>query len=148
MVYVPNSTVAETLPQDWSYVSEGGASIVFSYVGPSHSHFDGKVLRLRKTSLDPSHVDAQPDEDQIEDPMIDFQHNVVARLIPPNFLPRLESIGVDRLWLQDITTLHDQERPPGRREKDRINLNRKNAILASDLVGKESLVVEIKVCLH
>jgi inositol-pentakisphosphate 2-kinase len=137
------SNVVGTSPHDWTYVSEGGATIVFSYTGPSKPHFNGTVLRLRKTALAPH--DERPDEAQTDDPTIAFQTKVMARLIPNLFLPRLESVGVDKTWLREIGTLCTRQRPPERREKDDINLTRMTSVLATDLVGKEPLVVEIKV---
>ncbi|KAF8310583.1 hypothetical protein DL93DRAFT_2169626, partial [Clavulina sp. PMI_390] len=40
-----------TTADDWRYVSEGGATIVFAYVGTPHQSLDGMVLRLRKAPL-------------------------------------------------------------------------------------------------
>jgi inositol-pentakisphosphate 2-kinase len=76
------------------YVSEGGATIVFSYTGPSNPYFDGTVLRLQKTAFAP--YDERPDTAQTDDPIIAFHTKVMAKLIPNVFLPRLESIGVDK----------------------------------------------------
>src|SRR5258708_6482561 len=47
----PDAT--KTSPSDWKYVSEGGATIVFSYAGPPHPDFAHTVLRLRKSGTHP-----------------------------------------------------------------------------------------------
>jgi inositol-pentakisphosphate 2-kinase len=140
-------SVTDTSPQDWKYVSEGGATIVFTYVGPSHSQYHGMVLRLRKssaTSLDQAGEDREK-EDEPDDPSIEFQRTCMERLLPSEHLPRLESTHVNRGWLEAVAALHDAERPHERREKDHIDLSRTKAVLATDLVGGEWLAVEIKV---
>ncbi|KAG9096090.1 Inositol-pentakisphosphate 2-kinase [Ceratobasidium sp. UAMH 11750] len=43
---VPN--LSSTHPRHWKYISEGGATIVFSYRGPPHDVFSHSVVRLRK----------------------------------------------------------------------------------------------------
>jgi len=144
-------SVTDTSPQAWKYVSEGGATIVFTYVGPSHPHFNDMVLRLRKTTISQKTSDTSDQagkdggtEDEPDDPSVEFQKKCIERLLPAEHLPRLESIHVDRGWLEALATLHDTERPDGRRQKDHIDLSRTKAVLATDLVGGEWLVVEIK----
>ncbi|KAF5373540.1 hypothetical protein D9758_000900 [Tetrapyrgos nigripes] len=109
-----NNDITSTHPTDWKYVSEGGATIVFSYVGPSDSSrakntaFQGMVLRLRKVPSVPLGVrfdsdsssfsededDEEDDEDEPDDPSIAFQKQCMARLVPNAHLPQLESIIV------------------------------------------------------
>ncbi|KAG9091154.1 Inositol-pentakisphosphate 2-kinase [Ceratobasidium sp. 370] len=43
---MPN--LSSTHPRHWRYISEGGATIVFSYRGPPHPVFSHSVVRLRK----------------------------------------------------------------------------------------------------
>ena len=137
------TSVAQSLPEHWKYVSEGGATIVFSYNGPSDPQLDGTVLRLRKSSRSMiEHVQDDPD-----DPMIEFQKECMQRLIPVQHLPRLTSVRVDRPWLDRLAALHDVHRPDDRRGKDHIDLGRTKAVLATDLVGGNWLAVEIKVSL-
>ena len=51
---MPNDPDATTTsPSDWKYVSEGGATIVFSYAGPPRPDFKRTVLRLRKSVTHP-----------------------------------------------------------------------------------------------
>lgn len=140
--------IAETSPEHWKYVSEGGATIVFSYGGgPSNPRFDGTVLRLRKTRIDRV-VDAPiPPEGEEDDPTIQFQQKCTKRMIPQEHLPKLESIDVDRTWLDALADLREAERPFERREKDRIDATRCKGILATDLVGGDWIAVEIKVLL-
>jgi len=137
------TSVAQSLPEHWNYVSEGGATIVFSYNGPPDPQLDGTVLRLRKSSR--SVIEQAQDEP--DDPMIEFQKQCMERLIPVQHLPRLTSVRVDHPWLDRLAALHDVHRPDGRREKDHIDLGRTKAVLATDLVGGNWLAVEIKVCL-
>ncbi|KAG8745600.1 Inositol-pentakisphosphate 2-kinase [Ceratobasidium sp. 414] len=44
---IPN--LSTTHPRHWKYISEGGATIVFSYRGPPHPAFSHSVVRLRKS---------------------------------------------------------------------------------------------------
>ncbi|KAG6854730.1 hypothetical protein C0991_002443 [Blastosporella zonata] len=137
-------SVTETFPHQWKYVSEGGATIVFSYIGPPNPRFDGVVLRLRKAAL-PSVPSLQEGiQDEPDDPLIEFQQKCMARLIPSEHLPRLESVHTTRDWLESLVILHDPERPPERRAKDQVDVSRRKGVLATDLVGGNWLAVEIK----
>ncbi|KAF8965222.1 inositol-pentakisphosphate 2-kinase [Flammula alnicola] len=138
--------ILQTKPSDWEYVSEGGATIVFSYTGPSHPDFDGRVLRLRKSValLQSLKRKAQPTEDEPDDPTIEYQTRCMQRLIPPEHLPRLQSLQLHRSWLEELVELHNTARPEERRTKDEVDLKRKKGVLATDLVGGNWLAVEIK----
>jgi inositol-pentakisphosphate 2-kinase len=141
----------QTNVQDWKYVSEGGATIVFSYAGPPHPVFSRTVLRLRKAPLtvaDDSHGPTAVDQDDVvepDDPSIEFQNRVTSLIIPPQHLPVLESLRVNREWLTKLADWATDKRPELRRMKDDIDLSRKKAVLATDLVGGEGWAVEIKV---
>ncbi|KAG6820971.1 hypothetical protein H0H93_008600 [Arthromyces matolae] len=135
---------ADTKPQHWRYVSEGGATIVFSYIGPSNSQFDGTVLRLRKAPVASQSTTSIDAENEPDDPMIVFQKKCMERLIPPEHLPHLESVYVSREWLESLISLHDSERPLDRRAKDQVDLSKTKGVLATDLVGGDWISVEIK----
>ncbi|KAK2466812.1 hypothetical protein APHAL10511_001070 [Amanita phalloides] len=124
----------DTKPGDWKYVSEGGATAVFSYIGPADPPFDGTVLRLRKAPR----VAADHD-----DPVI-YQERCTSRLISPVHLPRLESVLLDKEWVQRLIILHDGLRPVARRSKDGIDATHGRGVLATDLVGGDWIAVEIK----
>lgn len=136
--------VADSRPEDWVYVSEGGATIVFSYRGTENPHFKGHVLRLRKVHLlDNSAVHIA--EEEPDDPMIAFHRDVIAYLVPQAFLPDLDVILLNESWLDALERLRDGDRPLERRKKDKIDKLRKKGVLATDLVGGEGIVaVEIK----
>jgi inositol-pentakisphosphate 2-kinase len=134
--------ITETSPEDWNYVSEGGATIVFSYTGPPHSQFTGTVLRLKKTTT--IRTDSESGDSER---MISFQRNVVERLLPPEHLPRLETVELDKSWLEALAALCDGKRPQERRRKGQIDVSVRSSILATDLVGSSTLSVEIKVLL-
>lgn len=139
---------SQTDPSDWKYVSEGGATIVFSYVGPEHPTFTGTVLRIRKVPVQPGVESAIPDvESEVEepdDPSIDFQNKVTSLVVPAIHLPVLESVRVERDWLARLSAIVEHKRPETRRLKDTIDLGRKKAVIATDLVGGKGLAVEIK----
>lgn len=147
-----NITVTTTSPKDWKYVSEGGATIVFSFTGDTvlHPSFKGMVLRLRKISrgIPTAGTETCPqdlqegDKDEVQ--MIAFHRKIIARLIPLENLPLLASVCVDRAWLQALADLREPERPEDRRRTDGIDLDSRGAIMATDLVGGAGIVAEIK----
>ena len=138
-IYEQMDQISWTLPNDWKYVSEGGATIVFSYIGPPNPSYDGMVLRLRKaTGEKPPALDE-------DDPIIEFQTKCIERLLPQENLPKLRSVRLEREWLERLGELHENRRPEARQGKDHIDLSRKRAVLATDLVGGDWIAVEIKV---
>ncbi|KII88117.1 hypothetical protein PLICRDRAFT_175759 [Plicaturopsis crispa FD-325 SS-3] len=139
-----DALLTKTSPSDWQYVAEGGATIVFSYAGAAHPQFTGTVLRLRKTLAHEASAGANEDKD--EDVSVEFQHSVIQRVVDPQWLPRLDSVPLDRKWLERFAFVHDSsaERPGERRQAQSIDVTRKSAVLATDLVGGESLAIEIK----
>ena len=145
--------ISLTDPRDWTYIAEGGSTIVFSYDGPRNLHFDGTVVRLRKSPLDPCSDSTPPAPKKkagqgahdADDPTVDFQEHVVSRLVPAEFLPHLEHVQVEQAWLEKMVAIHDEKRPPKRRAKDTIDLKRTRAVLATDLIGSKGWAVEIKV---
>ncbi|KDR81718.1 hypothetical protein GALMADRAFT_135125 [Galerina marginata CBS 339.88] len=142
--------IVQSKPNDWAYVSEGGATIVFSYRGPPHPAFSGTVLRLRKSAVVPtgSGNTTDPgrtrDENEPDDPTIEYQTKCMQKLIPLEHLPQLQTVRLDRSWLEALVQLQNLIRPEGRREKDEVDLNRTKGVLATDLVGGNWLAVEIK----
>lgn len=136
--------VADSRPEDWVYVSEGGATIVFSYRGTENPHFKGRVLRLRKVHLLDNGA-VHDGEEEPDDPMIAFHKDVISFLVPQAFLPDLDVILLNESWLDALERLRDGDRPLERRKKDKIDKRRKKGVLATDLVGGEGIVaVEIK----
>ena len=140
-----NVHVIDTQPSDWNYISEGGSSIVFSYSGPSNPTFDGTALRLRKVPNHEHDTVIEPGQEEPDDPTIVFQHRVIQRLVPAEYVPRLETVHVERTWLEQLATSSEDRRPAERRAKDRIDLGKRKAVLATDLVGGAGWAVEIKV---
>jgi inositol-pentakisphosphate 2-kinase len=70
----------------------------------------------------------------------------MSRLFPPEHLPVLRTVHVNRGWLESLALLHNNERPPKRRSVDQIDVSRTKAVLATDLLGGTgALGVEIKV---
>ncbi|KIY71032.1 hypothetical protein CYLTODRAFT_487537 [Cylindrobasidium torrendii FP15055 ss-10] len=151
-------SVLSTRPADWRYVSEGGATAVFSYVGPANASFDGMVLRLRKAGVSTPVLEkvlsqefefgsaAQGAErvDEPDDASIVFQEQCMEKLIPPVHLPRLSSVRVDQTWLEEFARFHNASRPLVRSVAGGIDPARTKAVLANDLVGGSGLAVEIK----
>ncbi|KAK0463636.1 inositol-pentakisphosphate 2-kinase [Desarmillaria tabescens] len=143
------SSVTATLPSHWKYVSEGGATIVFSYVGPPNLSFDGMVLRLRKSGVQTPVLEKQAfgtvaEEEEPDDSSIVFQETCMKRLIPSVHLPKLQSVPVDKAWLEELSRLHEPDRPLQRTVSGGIDTMKGKAVLATDLVGGSGLAIEIK----
>lgn len=138
--------VSQTHPSDWKYISEGGSSIVFSYTG-AHPDFVGTALRLRKVATRDVFAPGRDDgaAEEPDDPLSVFQHAIVQRLVPREHLPRLDAAHVERRWLAQLHQRTFEQRPLERRAKDVIDVRRRKAVLATDLVGGDGLAVEIKV---
>ena len=98
--------VTTTSPKDWMYISEGGATIVFSYTGKSSAEFTGTVIRLRKAPRsnfeDPPAPVFDQDVEEPDDPSVAFQSRVSSKLVPVEHLPRLEVCHVSRPWLREL----------------------------------------------
>lgn len=138
------TNIAQSRPQDWIYLSEGTSTIVFSYAGPFHPSFTGKVLRLRKVSLAKAPCNRTTDEE--DDPVITFQNTVMAALVPSNLLPKLDVVLLDSEWLAALELLRNRDRPPERRAVNQIDKARQKGVLATDVVGGvDVLAIEIKV---
>ncbi|KAF5358426.1 hypothetical protein D9756_001462 [Leucocoprinus leucothites] len=136
--------ITQTLASHWKYVSEGGATIVFSYVGPPDPSYDGMVLRLRK-AVNESRPEPDVDgENEPDDPIIEYQTRCMERLLPRKNLPGLRSVRLERDWLERLAEKHEKERPEVRTKKDHIDFSRKKGVLATDLVGGDWIAVEVK----
>ncbi|KAK0239604.1 inositol-pentakisphosphate 2-kinase [Armillaria nabsnona] len=143
------SSITATLPSHWKYISEGGATIVFSYVGPPNPDFDGMVLRLRKSGVQTPVLEKQAfgtvaEEEEPDDSSIVFQETCMKRLIPSVHLPKLQSVQVEKAWLEVLSQAHQQDRPLQRTASGGIDTTKNKAVLATDLVGGSGLAVEIK----
>lgn len=139
------TSITETKPEDWRYVSEGGATIVFSYRGPHNVQFSDHVLRLRKIARGSlGNALLNTNTEQPDDPMIAFQENIISKLVPSDFLPSLAVVLLDEEWLRLLVDLHDSDRPAERRQTDQIDVRRKRGVLATDLIGGTPIAMEIK----
>jgi inositol-pentakisphosphate 2-kinase len=136
-------SVHETAPTDWKYINEGGATIVFAYIGVGHPIFAGTVLRLRKVANDQPGL-GSPDEP--EDPTVAFQSKVIASLIPTANLPALETVSLHPTWLESLAAVVEQARPITRRNQDAIDTTRFKGVLATNLTPAAGISFEIKVC--
>ncbi|TCD63299.1 Inositol-pentakisphosphate 2-kinase [Steccherinum ochraceum] len=137
------SNITATSSSDWKYISEGGSSIVFSYIG-SADEFIGTALRLRKIENKLPYTEYADGKEELDDPTILFQHRIIEKLVPSAYLPRLDSVQTDREWLELLAKQSEEKRPAERRAKDRIDAGRRKAVLATDLVGGLGWAVEIK----
>ena len=154
-----------TSPEDWNYISEGGATIVLSYQGTYHSDLTGRVLRLPKARRSTSSVenptsntqdgysheaDFPSESGQKRDVFSAklFQDEVIAKYLSPRYLPGLRLASTNKDWLRRLSRVVESFRPSERREVDGIACEQQNrAFLATDLVGKDGLAIEIKVSL-
>jgi inositol-pentakisphosphate 2-kinase len=135
--------VSATEPEDWTYVAEGGASLVVRYSGTPNPTFTGRVLRIRKCPLGAAVSTTLADG--IEQEIIHFQGDIVTRLLPSGSVPLLVLALVEPPWLDALAKRVEGERPLARQAIDRIDSSRSYAILAPNLIDPAGISVEIKV---
>lgn len=135
------SSLSQTSPSEWKYISEGAATVVFSYNGPHHPILTGRVLRLRKAPRE-GHG---PRHSVSDDNPVAFQQSVVSRLLDPSYLPDLQTIPLQADWVEALSINHESFRPQERRSTSVIDCSRQTGVLAPDLIGGLSCAVEVKV---
>jgi inositol-pentakisphosphate 2-kinase len=136
--------LSQTSPSEWKYISEGAATVVFSYNGPHHPILSGRVLRLRKAPREghgPRH--SVPDDNPVA-----FQQNVISRLLDSSYLPDLQTVPLQADWVEALSIHHESFRPQERRSTSVIESSRRTGVLAPDLIGGLSCAVEVKVNIH
>jgi inositol-pentakisphosphate 2-kinase len=138
-------SLSQTSPSDWKYISEGAATVVFSYNGPHHPILTGQVLRLRKV---PREGHGPPRHPVSGDNPVAFQQSVVSRLLDPSYLPDLQTIPLQADWVEALSIHHESFRPQERRNTSMIDCSRQTGVLAPDLIGGLPCAVEVKVNNH
>ena len=116
-------SLSQTSPSEWKYISEGAATLVFSYNGPHHPILTGKVLRLRKAPREGHHSVS-------DDNPVAFQQSVVSRLLDPSYLPDLQTILLQADWVEALSIHHESFRPQERRSTSVIDCSRQIGVLA------------------
>lgn len=139
-------SLSNTSPAQWKYISEGGATIVFNYIGPHNAIFTGKVLRLRKISREDGPPKLHPDDQP--DFSITFQQRIISRLLDSSYFPDLQVVTLKAEWVEAFSTYHESFRPQGRRSISTIDCSRLTGVLAPDLIGGSHSSVEVKVTIH
>lgn len=133
--------LSDTNSSDWRYLAEGGATMVFSYTGPSHPVYSAMVLRARKRIFTSQYGLMQVHEDN----NFLFHRTVIMRILDSEFLPVLLPAHASRDWLFQLTESAEKWRPEERRAVNGLDPTNCSLTLATDLVGRQGLVVEIKV---
>jgi len=137
-------SLSQTSPSEWKYISEGAATVVFSYNGPHHPILSGRVLRLRKAPRDghgpPRH--SVPDDNPVA-----FQQSVISRLLDLSCFPDLQTVSLQADWVEALSIHHESFRPQ-ERSTSVIDCSRQTGVLAPDLIGGLSCAVEVKVNIH
>ena len=138
-------SLSQTSPSEWKYISEGAATVVFSYHGPHHPVLTGRVLRLRKARRE-GH--GPPRHSVSDDNLVAFQQSVVSRLLDPSYLPDLQTIPLQADWVEVLSIYHESFRPQERKSTSVIDFSKQTGVLAPDLIGGLSCAVEVKVNYH
>jgi inositol-pentakisphosphate 2-kinase len=132
-------SISQTSLSEWKYISEGAATVVFSYNGPHHPILTGRVLCLRKAPRE-GHGHFVSDDN-----LVAFQQCVVSRLLDPSYLPDLQTIPLQADWVEALSIHHESFRPQERRSTSVVDCSRQTGVLAPDLIGGLSCAVEVKV---
>lgn len=152
-----NAAISSSTSDEWEYLAEGGAHLVFAYRGSS-SFFRNKVIRVRKDRLDgPS---TQKQQETLFDVARDhLSRHIIPALVPYEILPSDDRVTVSIDWIRSL--LHDSV---DRRPASRLSARSEDSLLESTdtldnafievslvenlLGGVGDLAVEIKVSRH
>ncbi|KAJ9097425.1 hypothetical protein QFC19_006795 [Naganishia cerealis] len=149
-----DSAIRSSTSDDWEYLAEGGAHLVFAYRGPS-PFLKSKVMRVRKDRL--SGAPEVQQQDTSYDVARDYlSHRIMPSLVPPDILPTEGRFTVNKKWIQKLLDSSNDARPASRLSSSNVppvksNSNTLNndvieVSLVENLLGGESdLAVEIKV---
>ena len=77
--------------------------------------------------------------------LVSYKAGRFVVFVSSEFLPHLDAVHVEHNWLHELSTLVEPHRPMERRMRDRIDVSKTKAVLATDLVGGKGWAVEIKV---
>jgi inositol-pentakisphosphate 2-kinase len=138
--------VTFTESEDWTYIAEGGASVVVRYIGEANPSFSGRVLRLRKRPIGLTNPPTTAPD--LEQNVLKFQTDVIATLLPPGAAPSLHLALVEQSWLGRLAAYIEPSRPAERRSVACIDVTRPYAILALNLIDDTGVCIEIKVRLR
>jgi hypothetical protein len=140
---------SETNVDDWHYIAEGGANLVFGYHGSSGA-YQNKALRIPKT------MSIQITGDT-PDPSILWRDEPLPRLLSKEYLPDVKPVSLDGGWVGRLVRTVQDVRPDFRTESGDSDATsfatHVNATLMDDLRTSSSdtshcvLAVEIKVSL-
>lgn len=127
-------------PNDWHYLAEGGANVIFAYHGRDESLL-GMVLRLSKGKVDRKDPEGRG--------QLEFAQRVLYSLLSEGMICKAWLLAIEQGLLHGLAADSESVRPALRRNKDAIDLTRPNAVLVQDMtyspVGHTVLSIEIKV---
>jgi len=141
---------SSTTVADWTYIAEGGDTMVLAYTGQPRADLDRTVLRLKKLRRNPTML---PDGSgpYAPEPVTDdnftlrYQHEIIERLLPTKLLPRYGTAQVTPQWLASVNDAMENKRPAQRLIDDYISLRQSRGLLATNLIAGNGVVVELKV---
>lgn len=134
------SPAATTNPDEWKYLAEGGAHIVFAYVG-ANPVLRGKALRIRKSeksSCVPQEVDRV------------WQDELLPKIVPADLLLRSETVDLPQEWLLRLMSQSQLARPEHRLFVESQKIGRASMMdnlqsLEGMAAGERVMAIEIKV---
>lgn len=142
--------------EEWTYLAEGGAHLVFAYHGAAPS-LRNKVLRVRKERIE------SPTGGTLEEGTRTFERaraycasNIIPALVPPDLLPTERRVSVQADWIRELEAQSLNIRPKSRTSlrsslsEDQQSLSSTSievSVVENLLGGEGDVAVEIKVSL-
>lgn len=148
-----HSALRASTSDEWKYLAEGGAHLVFAYRGSSPL-LQNKVIRARKDRLGGTSKEHQKTSFDVARDHLSRQ--VIPSLVPQQLLPADDRIAVKANWLQELIRDSVNLRPASRLtsgsdhsipvSKHTLDNDAIEVSLVENLLGGEGdLAIEIKV---
>jgi hypothetical protein len=96
--------------EDWHYIAEGGANLVFGYHGRTLD-YRNKALRIPKS------LNTRIEDDE-SDISILWRDELLPKLLPKSHLPDVQPVSLDGLWVASLVEHVQHTRPDFRTDVD------------------------------
>ncbi|KAJ9119122.1 hypothetical protein QFC22_003613 [Naganishia vaughanmartiniae] len=108
-----NSALRSSTSDEWQYLAEGGAHLVFAYHGSSLSLLN-KVIRVRKDRLAGSSTTETQQETLFDAARGHLSRHIIPSLVPHEILPADDRVTVSGKWIRSVLSGSVDLRPTSR----------------------------------
>ena len=146
-----NDLLQQTRPEEWKYLSEGGANVVYVYRGWREA-FKDKALRIKKRAPG---IGSSVSRRQSTTPNDYWQEKMLPHVLQHadrdarGLLPTRKKMHVNRLWIRAMNDQSKKDRPAHRLQSEYADLENCDqdslVVLTDDLIGGAGhIAIEIK----